>query len=188
MIASHLQSILSLFCFLACPVTSLRRNGETSSMSSSRNSARCCRATPGRWTSPPSCRKALTSCVNTKVRVFYHPHLASCVYVAHLTGWTLLVLYLAALGACLPSSLKPVGLIFYYTFYYTRSLCVIVMCCSSIQYNSATVLIWLKTIACLNPGFDLRPEYQASLLAKYVITAHKLLLLVILPLFAGRDN
>lgn len=59
---------------VVCPVTSLRRSGETSSMSSSRNSAQCCRATPGRWTSPPSCRKALTSCVNTKVGAFFHPH------------------------------------------------------------------------------------------------------------------
>lgn len=69
-----------------CPVTSLRRNGETSSMSSSRNSARCCLATPGRWTSPPSCRKASTSCVNTKVRALYNPHLTSC--FDHLKWWT----------------------------------------------------------------------------------------------------
>ncbi len=51
-----------------CPVTSLRRNAETSSMSSSRSWVPCCRATPGRWTSPLFCRRASTFCTNTRVR------------------------------------------------------------------------------------------------------------------------
>lgn len=52
----------------ACPVTSLRRNAETSSMSSSKSWVPCCRATPGRWTSLLFCRRASTFCTNTKVR------------------------------------------------------------------------------------------------------------------------
>lgn len=51
-----------------CPVTSLRRNAETSSMSLSRSWEPCCQATPGRWISLLFCRRALTFCTNTKVR------------------------------------------------------------------------------------------------------------------------
>lgn len=55
-------------------------------MSSSRSSAPCCRATPGRWTSPPYCRRALTSCVNTKVGALYSVRLTSCVDHTGITG------------------------------------------------------------------------------------------------------
>ena len=62
-----------VFHVAVCPGTSRRRSGEISSMSSSRNSAPCCLATPGRWTSPPSCRKASTSFVNTRVGTCLRP-------------------------------------------------------------------------------------------------------------------
>lgn len=53
---------------VACPVTSLKRNAETSSMFSSKSWAPCCRATPARWTSPLYCRRASIFCTNTKVK------------------------------------------------------------------------------------------------------------------------
>ncbi|XP_074863844.1 circadian clock protein PASD1 isoform X2 [Carettochelys insculpta] len=48
--------------------TNLKRKGETSSMSSSKSSAQCCRvmATLSRWTSPQYCRGPLTSYRNRK--------------------------------------------------------------------------------------------------------------------------
>lgn len=88
------SSLTNLLWITVCPVTSRRRKGETSSMSSSKSLAPCCQATPERWTSPLSCRKASTSCVNTKVRCFHPPLVTSRVYVELLAGWRSLTLFL----------------------------------------------------------------------------------------------
>lgn len=57
------------FCHAGHHATNLKRRGETSSMSSLKSSARCCRgtATLSRWTNPPYCRGPSTSYRNRKV-------------------------------------------------------------------------------------------------------------------------
>ena len=91
-----------LFDVAVCPGTSRRRSGEISSMSSSRNSAPCCLATPGRWTSPPSCRKASISCVNTRVGTRVRPspscHFLFTVETSSVCFWLLRLLLDEPLG------------------------------------------------------------------------------------------
>lgn len=59
----------SCFCHPGHHATNLKRRGETSSMSSLKSFAQCCRATAtlSRWTSPPYCRGPSTSYRNRKV-------------------------------------------------------------------------------------------------------------------------
>lgn len=140
-------------------------------MSSSRNLARCCLATPGRWTSPPSCRKALTSCVNTKVSVLYHPHLPSCIMLSALQGGFIISF---VFHSCVPCChclftllLDSVGNMF---LLHTRL--------NSCQYDLLFKPLFNSVFELLSIYFLSPAECWNSFMLKYIITQLLLLALV----------